>query len=439
MTNLSDLYPSDAEGAMPSYINTRTYPAGAIINYNGTQYKSLVDDNLGNQPDTSPDAWQEYLYDAARLNYEGNQGMLVLDGNIQFVKAASPVIDGMTMTIGNDGLIELQQTGDTAVSWSDSDSTAVTLTTVPAQLLAFTLDQPVAAGEGSYAVSGKIDNTDNKDRDLTINIYRNTTLIRTGVLEIPEKTDLYMFSFTGALETALSVGDEIKVEFAADKDNELVLRGDVYTTVARVKKVVSTALLVLLGNNNSVQTADRYRWNDAPQMLIGMRLDVNNGTLDYDYADKGIKFPDSTGITADGDKLHFSYELGHDYKLDGTAHPHIHWLQTGSDRPNWLFRWRIWKNGEDAGPWTNIKVDTDRYPAPAAGARKIQISHGTYIDLAPHNLEVSDFLELELCRDTANDSGLFAGTDPVSGDVVAKAFAPHLQITGFGSKLEWSV
>ena len=174
-------------------------------------------------------------------------------------------------------------------------------------------------------------------------------------------------------------------------------------------------------------------------MLIAMRLDWFNSKLKYDYDDKGILYPDNTGISEDKDKLHFSYELDHSYKLDGLAHPHIHWLQTTQDRPNWLFRWRIWKNGEDVGVWHNMPVTTDIYPAPAAGARKLQISHGDYIDLAPFDLKVSDFLEMELCRDTDNDSGAFPGGDPVNGDVLAKAFAPHLQVAGFGSKLEWGV
>ena len=43
---------------VPDWQDTGVYIIDDIIAYNGDLYKSLIDDNVGNQPDTSPAAWE---------------------------------------------------------------------------------------------------------------------------------------------------------------------------------------------------------------------------------------------------------------------------------------------------------------------------------------------------------------------------------------------
>ena len=191
-----------------------------------------------------------------------------------------------------------------------------------------------------------------------------------------------------------------------------------------------------LSDNNSVLFDEDSVWDDDLFMLIGSKIDVSAGRLDYNYNNKTISFADNCNINNNTHKLHFSYELSHKYKLDGKVHLHLHWLQESLQKPNWLYRWRIWKNGEDVGLWNNSPIEVDELQYPGTG-RIIQISHNGFIDLAPFNLRPSDFFEVELCRDCNNDSGLFTGNDPIVGKVEAKAFAPHFQINKLGTKTEF--
>jgi hypothetical protein len=193
-----------------------------------------------------------------------------------------------------------------------------------------------------------------------------------------------------------------------------------------------------LGSENGIGLFDGDSvWDDDLFMLIGSRIDINAGRLDYNYNNKTITFDDNCNINNNTHKLHFSYELSHKYKLDGKVHLHLHWLQETLQKPNWLYRWRIWKNGEDVGLWNNSAIEIDELQYSGTG-RMIQISHNGFIDLAPFDLKPSDFFEVELCRDCNNDSGLFAGNDPIAGKVEAKAFAPHFQINKLGTKTEFS-
>ena len=188
---------------------------------------------------------------------------------------------------------------------------------------------------------------------------------------------------------------------------------------------------------------ENYVWDDIIQPVMGKLLDSSSGKLDPDWTDKGVKIADSTSITNDTHKLHWGYQIYHRVKLDGLCNPHVHWIQTSADVPNWWMRWRIWQNGDDAGPWTEVPLNQQVFTWDGTKARILQISIiPQMIDFslsAPDGggtLRVSDFLDIELTRDNANDSGLFSTTDPIVGNVVMKGFDPHIQIDSGGSRQE---
>jgi len=52
-------------------------------------------------------------------------------------------------------------------------------------------------------------------------------------------------------------------------------------------------------------------------------------------------------------------------------------------------------------------------------------------------LAVSDFIDIEVTRDTDNTSTLFAGADPLTGNALLKAFDIHLQQDASGSMAEY--
>ena len=185
----------------------------------------------------------------------------------------------------------------------------------------------------------------------------------------------------------------------------------------------------------------RVVWDDLIQPVMGKNIDNSTGKLDPDWSWKGVKIADSTTISNDLHKLHWGYQLFHRVKLDGLCHPHVHWVQTAENQvPNWWVAFRFWRNGDAPEAYKYQALDQQAFPW-NGGPIMLQISYNaSMIDFVteasgtPFN--VSDFLDIELTRDIANDSGLFSGTDPITGNVTVKGFDPHIQIDSAGSREE---
>ncbi len=180
-------------------------------------------------------------------------------------------------------------------------------------------------------------------------------------------------------------------------------------------------------------------WEDIIQPLVARNVDTSTGKLDYDYPNKAIKIADSTSIGTDSHKIHFAYQIEHRFKLDGVAHPHIHWLQSSSDVPNWWFRWRFSQNGKAVGDWTSGKLTTQIFTYTSGTI--LQLSTASieidFTDADGSKLCVSDFIDIEITRDTDNTSTLFTGNDPLDGNALLKAFDMHLQVDSMGSNTEY--
>lgn len=181
-------------------------------------------------------------------------------------------------------------------------------------------------------------------------------------------------------------------------------------------------------------------YNDLIQPLIAANLNTAAGKLVYNFPKKGVDIKDSTDITNDDHKIHFAYQITHDIKLNGIAHPHVHWFQNSAAVPNLWYRWRYWRNGQPVGAWTSEKLADNIFTY--TSGEIIQISRAM-IDIdfslaSGGQLNVSDFLDIEFTRDISNASGLFAGTDPVVGDVTIRAFDPHVQVDSNGSINEYN-
>jgi len=183
-----------------------------------------------------------------------------------------------------------------------------------------------------------------------------------------------------------------------------------------------------------------YVYDDMIQPLMGKRLDSSSGKLDYDWANKGVSIADSTSITNDTHKLHYGYQVNHKFKLDGIVDFHIHWIQSQAAVPNWWIRYRLWQNGNPVTSWVEDKLSEGAFTYTSGTILAIHDATNE-VDLnsvIPGGIDVSDFIDVELTRDSNNASGLFSGSDPVSGNVIVKGFDPHLQVDSNGSMLKWS-
>jgi hypothetical protein len=231
---------------------------------------------------------------------------------------------------------------------------------------------------------------------------------------------------------------EIKHGLIAEVRNNInTMFQELYGSVIDGTGDISARSIVLKGN--AAILLENTTWDDLIQPLMGKNIDVSAGKLDYDWENKAIKFADSTLISNNAHKIHFGYQIEHRIKLDGKCHPHIHWIQSSSDVPNWWMRWRFWQNGKAAGSWTEAKYSSHLFTY--SSGTIMQLTTFPEIDFSTATggtLEVSDFLDIEFTRDTNNASGLFSGNDPLSGNASLRAFDPHIEVDTMGSCDEYS-
>lgn len=128
-------------------------------------------------------------------------------------------------------------------------------------------------------------------------------------------------------------------------------------------------------------------------------------------------------------------QLNHDWLIGSDIRPHLHWWQANSNIPNWLvqYRWQV-QGATKVTAWSGIPWSGGL--ATYASGVLNQITNFGSIS-PPVSAGLSDIVQFRLLRDTDNDSGLFSGTDPYTGNVDAVNFDIHYQIDGFGSDEEY--
>jgi len=173
-------------------------------------------------------------------------------------------------------------------------------------------------------------------------------------------------------------------------------------------------------------------WLDIKAPFFGRSIDVSQGHIDYNKTELGIDFDDTSRDNED-DMIGIIFQMNHNYVLESTIRPHLHWIQEEDEIPNFLVRYRYY-NVFDAVPgWTTAIIDS--VEDPYVSGTKHQVSRIPDI-VAPTLTSVSGIIDFKLFRDTANTTALFAGADPYSGDVTTKELDLHFQLDRLGSKDE---
>lgn len=183
-------------------------------------------------------------------------------------------------------------------------------------------------------------------------------------------------------------------------------------------------------------TEEGESWDDLSGPLIAANIDLGSGRINYDYINAAIVFQNNARYP--DEPLVVPVQFRHSQKIGaGTIlKPHIHWLQTESNVPNFLLAYKI----TNQGSLTTIDSDYSNYTFLTTSGNAFtyvsgvlqQISHFPDIDVS--SVTLSGTIDFVLFRDTANASGLFAGSDPVSGDARARWFDCHAKFNGLGSK-----
>ena len=172
-------------------------------------------------------------------------------------------------------------------------------------------------------------------------------------------------------------------------------------------------------------------WDDHRAPLVGKRIAVSAGRVDYNYTELTVDF--SATARYPNEPVGLVFQQGHNKLLGSAVYPHLHWIQEEDHIPNWLMAFRWYKNGQLVpSTWTLAKY-TDHEYTYASGALA-QITNFPALS-PPADETVSSILEVKLYRDSANASTKFAGADPYTLSAKAKEFDNHVRIDSLGSNL----
>lgn len=173
---------------------------------------------------------------------------------------------------------------------------------------------------------------------------------------------------------------------------------------------------------------DATAFRDEFGPLIGAKLESPASKIVTNAAEGTVTFKDSAALT---DYISMPVQLNHDAKTGASVYPHIHWWQTTADIPNWLLQHRFQLNGSAKNTtWTDVKYASHAFTYTSGTLNQITAFGALAL---PEGAGVSTVLQLRLLRDTANASTLFAGADPLTGDVDAMFYDVHIEVDMLGS------
>lgn len=179
-------------------------------------------------------------------------------------------------------------------------------------------------------------------------------------------------------------------------------------------------------------TFDPAAWDDLRFSLDAASLDSIVGRLDYDFENCGVLA--QTNATYPDNPICMIVQFPHAKKLGTDINPHIHWIQNQNATPNLLMEYRWINNGGEVV--TYQKAISSGAIFPYVSGNLLQIC--SWPDISPPVGEkVSSMMDVRLFRDTTNASGLFAGADTYTGDVLLKEFDIHYETNRNGSTNRW--
>jgi hypothetical protein len=202
-------------------------------------------------------------------------------------------------------------------------------------------------------------------------------------------------------------------------------------TPAKIGDQTAGDYLNIAADGTTTLIGDATVYRDEYSSLIGQRLESPASDITQNNAEGSLTFDDGCTLA---DYVTMNVQLNHDWKLDSTIYPHLHWWQASANVPNWMIQYRYQDQGSaKTTAWTPIKWSAHIFTYTAGTLNQIS----RFGSITPSGGGVSDILQIRLLRDTDNDSTLFDGDDPLAGDVDAVFFDVHIEVDAFGSKEEY--
>ena len=174
-------------------------------------------------------------------------------------------------------------------------------------------------------------------------------------------------------------------------------------------------------------------WDDIQGQAAVDAIDSASTRINFDYEDVTVDF--AANARYPNEPMSVSRQLRHGVK-EGTQNfgVHLHWIQEEDADPNWVVAHRYFNNGDVPGAWTLAAPGTLRVFTYAAGITQIT----AFPAVALPDVKISGFWEVKLYRDTANATGLFAGSDTYSVAARIKSIDTHAQFDLPGSSQEFT-
>jgi len=173
----------------------------------------------------------------AVMLYQENDGDIPLRGNVQFLNTTDSE-EGMLVVVGDDGYLGLRRSTDTFVDWTDTDTYAVPLGTTKNERLSVTIDEDIQASVGNWVITCKVDNSTNQERELSVSLLADGTEIGSRSVTIIKQASLQSVTFSGGFDNDAPSGTVFTVEFLADSNGALMLRGDTVPTAIKIQKTI---------------------------------------------------------------------------------------------------------------------------------------------------------------------------------------------------------
>ncbi len=180
--------------------------------------------------------------DIAEYLVSGEADNIVVAGNIGYAAVQDPMYNGMFQRIEN-GITTLYKVVDQDVHWEDEDTTSVPVTTTSTELLSVTIDQDMLEDDGSFSISGSVDNNSNKALVLDIDIFDDGFNVGYGSVTLLKNETGKLFAFSGGLSGTMLAGSVVTVNFSTSESGALVLRGDVIATKIKLTKAQAAPVL----------------------------------------------------------------------------------------------------------------------------------------------------------------------------------------------------
>ncbi len=186
----------------------------------------------------------------------GQANNIILAGNIGYVAAQDPLYDDMFLRVTN-GITNLYRAPDRDVHWADAETNNVAITTSPVELLSVTPDQQLVSTDSGYKITGRLDNTQNQTRQVTMSILFDAGQVATVNIDLDKNQTNVPISYTGLIDTPVDAGTVISVTFEASGTG-VQLRGDLIATTIKITKAQSAPVVM------SVAVLDSFDWNTLP-------------------------------------------------------------------------------------------------------------------------------------------------------------------------------